>query len=103
MGQYNRVSNHCRYAISSSILLGFTSECRMIMFLFIDIYKKGNSALHAHIFSSNFCHHGSSGAAVDSPPSQQDPYLSPQKDVKLIACSVQELWCFKVCFQILTQ
>jgi hypothetical protein len=30
-------------------------------------------------FSFNFCHHGSIGAAVDSPRSQQDPYLSPQK------------------------
>jgi hypothetical protein len=26
-------------------------------------------------FSLDFCHHGSGGAALDSPPSQQDPYF----------------------------
>jgi hypothetical protein len=33
---------------------------------------------------------------VESPPSQQDPYLSPHKDVEIIACLVQELLSFKV-------
>jgi hypothetical protein len=51
---------------------------------------------HYFLFSSNFCHHGSGGSAVDSLPSQQDPYLSPCEDFKLIACSVQEIWLFKV-------
>jgi hypothetical protein len=51
---------------------------------------------YTHFFSSNFCHHGSGGAALDSVPIQQDPYLSPHKDFKLIACSVQELWWSKV-------
>jgi hypothetical protein len=40
---------------------------------------------------SNFCHHDSGGAAVDSPPSQPDPYLSHCKGLKLFASSVQEL------------
>jgi hypothetical protein len=48
-----------------------------------------------HFVLSHFCHHGSGGAAVNS-PSQQDPYLSPRKDFKLIASFVQELWPFKV-------
>ena len=29
-------------------------------------------------------------------PSQEDPYLSPGQDFKLIAYLVQELWCCKV-------
>jgi hypothetical protein len=53
-------------------------------------------------FSFDFCHYGSGGAAVDSPPTQQDPYLSPQFLFILIACSVPEIWPFKVCCQILT-
>jgi hypothetical protein len=49
---------------------------------------------YTHLFFIyNFCHHG---CAVDSAPSQQDPYLSPQKDFKLIVCLVQELWWSKV-------
>jgi hypothetical protein len=33
---------------------------------------------------------------VDYTPSQQNPYISAHKDFKLIACSVQELWCSRV-------
>jgi hypothetical protein len=51
---------------------------------------------HTLYFSSNFFHHGSCGAAVDSAPSQEDPYSSPIENFKSIACSVQELLCFKV-------
>jgi hypothetical protein len=49
------------------------------------------------LFRSYFCHHGSGGgAAIDSAPSQEEPYVSPCKDIKLLACLVQELWCSKV-------
>jgi hypothetical protein len=34
--------------------------------------------------------------AENASPSQEDPYLSPREDFKLIACLVQELWCSKV-------
>jgi hypothetical protein len=54
-------------------------------------------------FSSNFCHHSSGGAAVSSTPSQQDPYLQPCKDLNFIACSVQELWSYMFCCQIVMQ
>jgi hypothetical protein len=47
-------------------------------------------------FSSNFFHHGSGGTAVDYAPSQKDPYLSPHKEFKLIACSGHKLWFSKV-------
>jgi hypothetical protein len=33
---------------------------------------------------------------------QKDAYLSPRKDFKLFASSVQELWSSKVCCQIVT-
>jgi hypothetical protein len=46
--------------------------------------------------SSNICHHGSGGASVDSAPSQEDPYISPRKDLKSIACLVQKLYFFKL-------
>jgi hypothetical protein len=58
---------------------------------------------HPFFVSSDFCHHGSGGAAVDSAQSQQVQYLSPRKDFKLITCLVQESWSSKVCCQILTQ
>jgi hypothetical protein len=35
-------------------------------------------------FSYNFYHHGISGAAVDFGASQEDPYIFPCKNVKLI-------------------
>jgi hypothetical protein len=52
---------------------------------------------------SQTMNNGRGGAAVESPPSQQDPYLSPQKDFRLIACSVPEIWPSKVCCQIVAQ
>jgi hypothetical protein len=55
--------------------------------------KLGNLFVTRTFLISNFCHHGSGGAAVDYPPSQQDPYLSHHKYFKLITCSVEEL-CF---------
>jgi hypothetical protein len=52
----------------------------------LKIYVARELVRYTHIFfSSNFCHHGSGGAAVDSPPSQQDPYLSIRKGFKLLA------------------
>jgi hypothetical protein len=33
---------------------------------------------------------------VNASPSQEDSYLSPHKDFKLFACSVQDLWWSKV-------
>jgi hypothetical protein len=34
--------------------------------------------------------------AVNASPSEEYPYISPYKDVQLIACSVQDLWWSKV-------
>jgi hypothetical protein len=45
---------------------------------------------------SNFGHRGGGGAAIDSAPSQEDPYLSPCEDFKSITFLVQELLCSKV-------
>ena len=41
--------------------------------------------------------------AGNASPCQEDSYLSPSEDVKLIACSVQELWSSKVCCRIKIQ
>jgi hypothetical protein len=60
------------------------------------LFNTFNFLLFNLFFSYNFCHHGSGGATVESPSSQQDPYLLPQKDFKLIACWVQELGSSKV-------
>jgi hypothetical protein len=49
-----------------------------------------------NFFSSNIYHHGSGSNTVDSAPSQEAPYLSFHKDLKLIASSILELWCCKV-------
>jgi hypothetical protein len=53
------------------------------------ITRNLNVLTYTFLFCSKNCHHSSGGAAVDLAPSQEDPYVSPCKYLKLIACLVQ--------------
>jgi hypothetical protein len=48
---------------------------------------------YTHFFcSSKNCHYGTGVAAVDLAPSQEEPFVSPFKEIKLIACLVPEIF-----------